>query len=98
MHLVGYNLAGDTLKVKAGAEGEITLPPDGEGYRSRVNMRVAVSTLPEIAEAGAEQRFPHKRKPWPFPLRSTGASSRLASRPPPMSISTLSRRKKGGGS
>ena len=50
VHLVGHNLKKDTVSVKAGADGEITLPSDSDAYRSRVNMRVAVSSLPETIE------------------------------------------------
>ncbi|HYR59218.1 MAG TPA: WD40 repeat domain-containing protein, partial [Chthoniobacteraceae bacterium] len=50
VHLVGFNLASDTFAVKAGADGEVALPLDSEAYRSRVNMRVVASTLPEILE------------------------------------------------
>ncbi|HEY3901592.1 MAG TPA: c-type cytochrome domain-containing protein [Chthoniobacter sp.] len=50
IHLVGHNLTTDTVTVKAGADGEVTLPLDSEAYRSRVNMRVAVSTLPEVLQ------------------------------------------------
>ncbi len=50
VHLVGFNLASDTVPVKAGADGEVALPLDSEAYRSRVNMRVVASTLPEILE------------------------------------------------
>ncbi len=52
VHLVGHNLPADaTVEVDATkGEDTITLPLDSDGYRSRVSMRVAVSTLPEIQE------------------------------------------------
>jgi len=50
IHLVGHNLTTDTFKVKAGADGEVTLPLDTDAYRSRVNMRVLASTMPETLE------------------------------------------------
>ena len=51
VQLVGPNLAKKTVTVKAGADGEVTLPADSDDYRSRVAMRVAVSVLPEALEA-----------------------------------------------
>ena len=50
VHLVGPNLKTDFVTVKAGADGEITLPLDSDHYRGRVAMRVAVSSLPESLE------------------------------------------------
>ncbi|MEA3209628.1 MAG: hypothetical protein QOE70_2685 [Chthoniobacter sp.] len=50
IHLVGHNLTTELVTVKAGADGEVVLPLDAEDYRSRVNMRVAVSALPETLE------------------------------------------------
>ena len=50
VQLIGHNLTTQSVTVKAGADGEITLPLDREDYRSRVAMRVAVSTLPETRE------------------------------------------------
>jgi hypothetical protein len=50
VHLVGYNLTTDTATVKAGTDGEAKLPLDTDAYRSRVNMRVLASTLPESLE------------------------------------------------
>ena len=50
IHLVGHNLPADTVPVKAGAEGEINLPLDSDAYRSRVTMKVAVSSLPVLDE------------------------------------------------
>ena len=50
VHLIGHNLTTESVTVKAGAEGEISLPLDTEDYRSRVNMKVAVSQLPETFE------------------------------------------------
>jgi WD40 repeat protein len=50
IHLVGPNLKTDFVAVKAGADGEISLPLDTDHYRSRVAMRVAVSSLPESLE------------------------------------------------
>jgi hypothetical protein len=54
VHLVGHNLPADaTVEVDAAkAETDtISLPLDSDGYRSRVNMMVAVSKLPELLEA-----------------------------------------------
>jgi hypothetical protein len=50
IHLVGPNLVSNTLTVKAGADGEVALPPDAETFRNRVNVRVAASALPEVLE------------------------------------------------
>jgi hypothetical protein len=50
IHLVGPNLKPDFETVKAGADGEIALPLDTDHYRSRVAMRAAVSSLPEVLE------------------------------------------------
>ncbi|MDQ3625292.1 MAG: pre-peptidase C-terminal domain-containing protein, partial [Verrucomicrobiota bacterium] len=47
VHLIGHNLTTTSLKVKAGAEGEVILPLDSDDYRSRVVMKVAVSPFPE---------------------------------------------------
>jgi hypothetical protein len=56
---VGHNLTTDTVAVKAGADGEVTLPLDSEAYRSRVAMRVAVSTLPEVLQQGTNDTPEH---------------------------------------
>ncbi len=56
VHLVGHNLKTETVAVKAGADGEVTLPLDTDAYRSRVNMRVAASTLPESIEQEPNDR------------------------------------------
>jgi WD40 repeat protein len=56
VHLVGHNLKSETIAVKAGADGEVTLPLDTDAYRSRVNMRVAASTLPEALEQEPNDR------------------------------------------
>lgn len=50
VHLVGHNLPVDFVMVKAGAEGEMTLPADTDDYRSRAAMKLAVSSLPETFE------------------------------------------------
>ena len=50
VHLVGHNLTKKSVLVKAGADGEVTLPLDTDDYRSRVAMKVAVSALPETIE------------------------------------------------
>ena len=52
VHLVGHNLPADaSLEVDASmATDSIALPLDADGYRSRVSMSVAVSTLPEVTE------------------------------------------------
>src|SRR6185295_17258395 len=36
VHLVGHNLTKDTVAVKAGESGDVSLPLDADGYRSRV--------------------------------------------------------------
>jgi len=51
IHLVGLNLPKDHIAVKAGAQGEITLPLDGAELRSRVAAKVSVSDLPLVDEA-----------------------------------------------
>ncbi len=50
IHLVGHNLTKDSITVKAGDEGDVALPLDTEDYRSRVTMKVAASTFPEVLE------------------------------------------------
>jgi len=50
VQLIGHNLTTKSVTVKAGADGEVTLPLDSDAYRSRVNMRAAVSALPESLE------------------------------------------------
>ncbi|MEY4483062.1 MAG: hypothetical protein RL693_514, partial [Verrucomicrobiota bacterium] len=50
VHLVGHNLPVDFVMVKAGAEGEMTLPADTDAYRSRAAMKVMVSALTETLE------------------------------------------------
>ena len=50
IHLVGHNLPVETVPVKAGPAGEISLPLDSDAYRSRVTMKVAVSSLPVLDE------------------------------------------------
>ncbi len=50
VHLVGHNLPVDFVMVKAGAEGEMTLPADTDDYRSRAAMKVVVSALKETVE------------------------------------------------
>jgi WD40 repeat protein len=56
VHLIGHNLTTDTIAVKAGADGEATLPLDTDAYRSRVTMRVAASILPESIEQEPNDR------------------------------------------
>jgi len=49
--LYGFNLpTGASLKVKADAEGEFTLPLEAKGFRSRAPVKVFVDSLPEIVE------------------------------------------------
>ena len=50
IHLVGHNLTTDTLTVKAGVDGDVRIPLDSDAYRSRVNMRVLASQMPETLE------------------------------------------------
>jgi mono/diheme cytochrome c family protein len=50
VQLIGHNLESKTVMVKAGADGEVSLPLDTEDYRSRVTMKVAVSQFPETVE------------------------------------------------
>lgn len=50
VHLIGHNLLVDDVIVKAGADGVIDIPSDSAQYRSRVEMKVAVSDLPEVVE------------------------------------------------
>ena len=50
INLVGANLPQSTVKVKADAEGMVTLPLQAATYRSRLPMNVKVSTLPEVLE------------------------------------------------
>lgn len=66
VHLVGHNLTTKTVTVKAGADGEVTLPMDTDAYRSRVNMRVAASTLPEAIEQEPNNR-PEQAQPLTIP-------------------------------
>ena len=55
IRLVGHNLTAETVSVKARADGEVALP-DSPAYRSRVNLRVAVSALPESIEQEPNDR------------------------------------------
>ncbi|CAN5682323.1 hypothetical protein BH11VER1_BH11VER1_16680 [soil metagenome] len=50
VHLVGHNLPVDFIMVKAGAEGEMTLPAGTDDYRSRAAMKFVVSSLTETLE------------------------------------------------
>lgn len=59
VHLVGFNLPSDVVTVNAGADGEAALPPDSGAYRTRVNMRVAASDLPEFLEQEPNDDPPH---------------------------------------
>ncbi len=59
IHLVGYNLEKKTVTVKAGADGEVTLPSDSPAYRSRVNVRASVSPLPESLEQEPNDTVDH---------------------------------------
>ena len=71
VHLVGHNLTTETVTVKAGADGEVALPLDSEAYRSRVNMRVAASTLPEILEQEPNDRV-EQAQPLTIPVSVNG--------------------------
>src|SRR5579862_159919 len=52
LHLIGANLpATATVKVKAGPDGEVLVPADPVRYRVRREIKVLVSSLPEITEA-----------------------------------------------
>ncbi len=50
VHLSGPNLKSHEIKVTAGADGEVALPMTSEEYRSRVNLKVDASRLPEVVE------------------------------------------------
>ncbi|MGB8168176.1 MAG: c-type cytochrome domain-containing protein [Chthoniobacteraceae bacterium] len=71
VHLVGHNLKTETVAVKAGPDGEVTLPLDTDAYRSRVNMRVAASTLPESIEQEPNDR-PEQAQPLSIPASVNG--------------------------
>lgn len=71
IHLVGPNLVSTTLTVKAGADGEVALPPDAEHFRNRVNVRVAASTLPEVLEQEPND-IPERAQPIPVPASVNG--------------------------
>ncbi len=52
IQLAGENLpAGATVKVKAGAMGEITVPVDAERFRARKEFKALASATPELLEA-----------------------------------------------
>ncbi len=52
IQLAGENLpAGASVKVKAGAMGEISVPVDAEKFRARKDFKVLASTTAEVAEA-----------------------------------------------
>ena len=71
IHLVGHNLTNDTVTVKAGAEGEVQIPQNTEAYRSRVNMRVLASALPEILEQEPNDT-PDHAQPLTIPVSVNG--------------------------
>ncbi len=71
VHLVGHNLTTKSVTVKAGPDGEVTLPLDTDAYRSRVNMRVAASSLPESIELEPNDR-PEQAKALPIPASVNG--------------------------
>lgn len=50
VHLIGHNLLVDDVVVRAGKEATLTIPSDTAQYRSRVDMKVEVSDMPEIVE------------------------------------------------
>ena len=50
IHLIGHNLMVDDVIVKAGANGVVAIPSDSAQYRSRVEMKAAVSEFPEVIE------------------------------------------------
>ena len=50
VHLIGHNLMVDDVIVKAGSSGIVQIPSDSAQYRSRVEMKVTVSDLPELVE------------------------------------------------
>jgi hypothetical protein len=52
LRLVGANLPADAaVRVKAGGEGELSVPIDAARYRVRRDVKVLVSSLPQITEA-----------------------------------------------
>ena len=52
VRLVGANLPSDTaVKIQAGTDGEIAVPVDASRYRVRRDIKVLVSSLPEILES-----------------------------------------------
>jgi WD40 repeat protein len=71
IHLVGPNLVSRTLTVKAGADGEVALPPDAEQFRNRVNVRVAASALPEVLEQEPNDA-PDRAQPLAVPASVNG--------------------------
>lgn len=71
IHLVGYNLAKNSVKVKAGAEGDVMPPADTAEYRSRVNMKVTVSNLPVVAEVEPNDK-PETAQPIKLPASING--------------------------
>jgi len=72
VELVGFNLpAQRTVKVTAGASGEMMLPLDAEKFRARADIRVAVSELPQVLEA----------EPNDEPARATASAAAPAPRP-----------------
>jgi WD40 repeat protein len=71
VQLTGHNLTTRTVTVKAGADGEVTLPLDTDEYRSRVAMRVMVSALPEALEQEPNDEA-GKAQPLPLPASVNG--------------------------
>jgi hypothetical protein len=60
VELVGVNLPAERkVKLTAGAPGEMMLPLDAEKFRSRANIRVAVSELPQVLEAEPNEEPAH---------------------------------------
>jgi WD40 repeat protein len=63
VRLVGVNFPADpadtVVKVKAGAPGEASVPVDGSRIRSRRDLKVLVSALPEVTESEDNDKPAH---------------------------------------
>ena len=57
VHLVGANLPLSTVTVKSPGEGMASLPLDARTYRSRMEMKVKVSTMAEVLEIEPNDTF-----------------------------------------
>jgi hypothetical protein len=91
VQLIGYNLpAGAKETVKAGASGEIALPLDAHGFRSRRDFKVLVGALPELVEAEPNDT-PQQATPLDAPATVNGRiqSASVAAGGPPVASDAI---------